>query len=156
MSTLVVYFSRSGHTRQVAQEVAKQCGADVEEIRAEMPNDGAWGYWRSGWQVLTHAEPPIWPLGKDPSAYNTVVIGTPIWIGQPAPAVRTFVKQQASRFNRVAFFCTEGGSGDLRAFDTLGRLCGKTPVATLTVTEKQLSAPMHASALNQFADQIAA
>ena len=156
MSTLVAYFSRSGHTRQVAQEVARQCMADLAEIREVSSHPGAWGYWRSGWQVLTHAEPPILPLEKDPSTYDTVIIGTPIWIGQPAPAVRSFVKQHASRFRRVAFFCTEGGSGDRKAFDTLSSLCRRTPVATLTVTEKQLPAPLHASALNQFAGQIAA
>ncbi len=156
MSTLVAYFSRSGHTRQVAQEVARQCTADLAEIREASSHPGAWGYWRSGWQVLTHAEPPILPLGKDPSAYDTVIIGTPIWIGQPAPAVRSFVKQQASRFKRVAFFCTEGGSGDRRAFETLSSLCRKTPVATLTVTEKQLPAPLHASELAQFTGHITA
>jgi hypothetical protein len=127
-----------------------------KSIREEQPNDGAWGCWRSGWQGVTHAEPPIGPLGKDPSAYDTVVIGTPIWIGQSAPAVRGFVKQQALRLHQVAFFSTEGGSGDIRAFDRLGQLCGKTPVATLTVTEKQLSAPLHASALNRFAGRVAA
>jgi flavodoxin len=55
MSTLVVYFSRSGHTQQMAREIAQKCGADLEEIRERGAREGAWGYWPSGWQVLTRA-----------------------------------------------------------------------------------------------------
>ena len=71
MNALVVYFSRSGHTRQVAKEIAQQCGADLEEIREPDAREGAWGYWRSGWQVLTRAEPPVLPMARDPAAYDT-------------------------------------------------------------------------------------
>jgi hypothetical protein len=49
MKTLVVYFSRSGHTRQVAREIASRCGADLEAIREERGRAGLLGYWRSGW-----------------------------------------------------------------------------------------------------------
>lgn len=156
MNALVVYFSRSGHTRQVAKEIAQQCGADLEEIREPDAREGAWGYWRSGWQVLTRAEPPVLPMVRDPAAYDTVVIGTPIWISHPAPPVRTWVKRNAPRFKQVAFFCTEGGSGDRNAFAELSELCGKKPVATLAVTEKQLPADQHTQGLNQFATELAA
>lgn len=156
MSALVVYFSRTGHTRQVAQEVAQLCHADLEEIRELTPRTGVWAYWRSGWQVLAHAEPPIRAPEKDPAGYDLVVIGTPIWIGQPAPPVRSYARLQASKFKRVAFFCTEGGSGERRAFDAMSRWCGKAPVATLAVLEKQLGLPLHVNALNHFTDEITA
>lgn len=156
MNTLVVYFSRSGHTQQMAREIAQKCGADLEEIREQDLRKGGWGYWRSGWQVLTRAEPPVLPMAKDPAAYDTVVIGTPIWISNPAPPVRTWVKRNASRLKKVAFFCTEGGSGDRKAFDELSQLCGKNPVATLTVTEKQLPTEKHTQRLDQFATELAA
>lgn len=156
MNTLVVYFSRSGHTQQMAREIAQRCGADLEEIREQDARAGVWGYWRSGWQVLTRAEPPVLPTNRDPAAYDTVVIGTPIWISHPAPPVRTWLKRNAPRIKNVAFFCTEGGSGDRNAFAELSQLCGKTPVATLTVTEKQLPIDKHAKRLNQFATELSA
>jgi flavodoxin len=156
VNTLVVYFSRSGHTQQMAREIAQKCGADLEEIREQDAREGVWGYMRSGWQVLSRAEPPVQPTAKDPAAYDTVVIGTPIWISHPAPPVRTWVRHNAPRFKNVAFFCTEGGSGDSNAFAELSELCGKAPVATLTVTEKQLPTDKHTSQLNQFATELAA
>jgi flavodoxin len=156
VSALVVYYSRSGHTRQLAKEVAKQLGADLEEIREQGSNNGFWSYWRSGWQVLTRAEPPIAPASNDPALYDRVVIGTPIWIQHPAPAVRTWVRHHAPSFKQVAFFCTEGGNGDRQAFGELSRLCGKLPIATLTVTEKQLPAELHADQLKHFRAQMSA
>jgi flavodoxin len=156
VSALVVYFSRSGHTQQLAKEIARQCGADLEEIRGMGSLKGFWGYWRSGWQVLTRAEPPIAPSSKDPALYDTVVIGTPIWIQHPAPAVRTWVRRHAAEFRQVAFFCTEGGNGDRQAFDELSRLCGRLPIATLTVTEKELPPELHADPLKHFTAKLTA
>lgn len=156
MGALVVYFSRSGHTRLVAHEVARQCGAELDEIREVSLHPGTWGHWRAAWHVLTQAEPPIQPCGKDPSRYDTVIIGTPIWIGQPAPAVRSYLRQHAHHLKRVAFFYTEGGSGERKAFGELARLCGKTPVATLAVTDKQLPAPLHWDAVYHFTAQMSA
>jgi flavodoxin len=155
MKTLVVYFSRTGHTRQVAAEVAKRCNADMDEIREERGREGLWGYWRSGWDALRHSAPGIQPAQKNPADYALVVIGTPIWNFSLAPPVRSYARQHASEFKALAFFCTEGGSGDQKAFDELARICGKRPLATLAVTEKHLSEPDHSGALQKFIAQIA-
>lgn len=155
MKTLVVYFSRSGHTGQVASEVAARCGAELEAIRESRSRDGPRGYWRSAWQALNHAAPPIAAALKDPAGYDLVIIGTPIWNFGLAPPVRSYVRQYAGCFKQVAFFCTEGGSGDRRAFDELARLCGKAPVATFAVTEKELPEPAHREPLRRFVARLA-
>ena len=155
MKALVVYFSRSGHTQQLAQEIASRCRADLEEIHELNGRRGGLGYWRAGWQVLTRAQPTIEPSLRDPAAYDVVIIGTPVWIGHAAPAVCSYVRRQAGKFKQVAFFCTEGGSGDTKAFEELGRLCGKVPMATLTVKEKQLPPQLHVHEVSRFATQLA-
>ncbi len=156
MKTLVVFFSLSGHTRQVANEVATRCNADVEVIQETMDRRGVWGYLRSGWQALMRAAPPIGPTVHDPTDYDLVVLGTPIWNYGLAPPVRSYAMQHARHFKRVAFFCTEGGSGDQRAFDELSRICGKKPVATFVVTERQLPEPAHREPLSSFVGQLVA
>ena len=150
MKTLVVYFSRSGHTRQVANEIATRCGADLEAIVEPPGRAGPMSYWRALWQAIMRAKPPIGPAAKDPAAYDLVIIGTPIWAFRLAPPVRSYASQYARQFKQVAFFCTEGGSGDQHAFDELSRVCGKTPVATFVVTEKQLIEPAHREPLGNF------
>lgn len=156
MKTLVVYFSLSGHTRQVASEIATRCGADLEAIREHQDRSGAWGYLRSAWQAMLRAAPPIKPAARDPAGYELVIIGTPIWSFHLAPPVRSYAQQYARHFKQVAFFCTEGGSGDQRAFDELSRICGKTPVATFVVTETQLPGPAHSEPLRHFVSRLAA
>lgn len=154
MRTLVVYFSRTRHTEQLAKEIAKRCGADLEAIREEQSREGFLGYWRSAWDVITHAQAPIRPPLKDPAEYDLVIIGTPVWVQQPAPAVRTYARQYARRFKQVAFFCTEGSTGEHAVFEELGRLCGKQPLATLVVTEKQMPIGLHTEQMQHFAAHI--
>jgi flavodoxin len=157
MKTLVVYFSRSGHTEQVAREIAKQCRADIDRIRdAAGDRGGCWGYLRSGWQSICGATPPIQRPGKNPADYELVVIGTPVWNWGLAAPVRSYASQHAEQFRQVAFFCTEGGSGELRAFDELQRICGKAPRATLAVKEPELDPPRHAQPLRRFVAQLCA
>jgi flavodoxin len=152
MKTLVLYYSHGGHTRQLAEEVAKRCGADLEEIRPEGPRS----MWRLAWQTLIRATPPVQSPTHDLGRYDLVVVGTPVWMARPPAPVRSFVQKQAARFRRVAFFCTEGGSGDKRAFAELAGLCGQSPMATLTVTEKQLPEAAHREQLTTFAASLAA
>jgi flavodoxin len=156
MKTLVVYYSRSGHTKQMAREIAHKCRADLEPIREERDRSGLWGYWVSAWQSLVHEAAPILPTQRDPSQYDLVVIGTPVWDWCLAPPVRSYALRHASRFKQVAFFCTEGGSGHERVFEELTRICGKTPVATVAVTERQLPEPEHSEPLRGFVARLAA
>jgi flavodoxin len=156
MKVLVVYFSRTGHTHQVAGEIAKICGADLEAIREPADRDGLWGYLRTTWQALWSEATPILPCNKDPSDYDLVIIGTPVWDFRLAPPVRSYARQHAGQFKQVAFFCTEGGSGDQRAFAELSRICGLTPVATIAVTERQMAEPAHREPLQGFVARLAA
>ena len=93
---------------------------------------------------------PIQPPQKDPAGYDTVIIGTPVWVQRPPPPVQAYLQQQAGAIRQVAIFCTLGGSGEQQAFAELSRLCGKSPAATIAVTEKNLAAPAHAAELAAF------
>ncbi|WP_372524859.1 flavodoxin family protein [Piscinibacter sp.] len=155
MKALVVYFSRSGHTRQLAKEIAARCGADLEAIREARSREGVWGYCRSLWDALKRGTPPINAAFHKPAGYELVIIGTPVWNFGLAPPVRSYAQQHAKQFKQVAFFCTEGGSGDQRAFDELSRICGKQPVATFALTEKQLPEPAHKEPLRRFVARVA-
>lgn len=157
MKTLVVYYSRTGHTEQVAREIASRCRADIEEIQdAGLDRSGVWGYLRSGWQALSGACPPIRKNACNPAAYDLVVIGTPVWNWSLAAPVRTYARRHAGHFRRVAFFCTEGGSGSARAFAELRRICRIPSVASITVKERELERPRHEQPMNRFLAQLTA
>lgn len=110
---LVVYFSLTGRTRMVAKAIAKEIGADLEEISPLQPYPlrGAFLYVHGGMQALFGRTPPIEPLIAKLAEYDMFVIGTPIWAGKISPPMRTFLNQNQFTGKRVAFFCTSGGGG---------------------------------------------
>ncbi len=70
--------------------------------------------------------------------------------------MRTYALRHAGKFKQVAFFCTEGGSGDRRVFDESQRICGRPPLATIAVTDRKLDPPKHARPLSSFLAHLAA
>jgi flavodoxin len=136
--TLVAYFSWTGHTRQIAEAIAGELGADIEAIGEARPRAGWFAYFRSAWEVLQNKVVPIKVLENDPSAYDLIVIGTPVWAGRMSTPVRSYVAQERHKFARIALFGTEGGANGERALAQIAQLCGKEPSARLLVTERDL------------------
>ena len=138
---LVVYFSRTGHTRAIAKQLAAKLGADVEEIFDPTRRTGFFGYQRSGFQAFFHRLPPIAPAVHNPHDYDLVVIGTPVWDMSVSAPVRAYLRRYRVELPRVAFFCTCGAMGGERAFGQMSKECDRHPVATMVLTERELAGP---------------
>ena len=136
---LIVYHSRSGHTRRVAQALAQRLDADLEEIRIVQPLDGWLGYAMCAIESLAELTPALRPMRKDPGAYYLVIIGTPVWFWNIASPVRSWLATHPLK-RRVAFFCTMGGSGFSRAFAAMSELAGREPAATLALIDHDVDA----------------
>ncbi len=136
MKILVVYYSRTNVTRKVAVNLTKELKADIEQIKDVKDRGGLMGYLRSGKEAMMKTPAEIKEIKKDPSNYDLVIIGTPIWGYTMASPIRTYLT--ANKFKQVAFFCTQGGSGAKRAFGHMAELIGKEPKATLTLLTKDV------------------
>lgn len=148
---LVVYFSRDGHTRLLAHEIAQACHADLEEIRAPGNRRGLLGYVRCALEALLGMEPALRRDRRRPERYGLVVIGTPIWFWNIASPVRAWVARHRADLPSVALFCTCGGSGAAKVFTDLGRLCGRQAVTTLALTQAQCADEHHLVQVRRFA-----
>jgi len=136
---LVVYYSRSGHTKLLAQEIADAVGADLEAIADRTDRSGPLGYVRSLYEALREREADITSPALDPAAYSLVIVGTPIWAASPSSPVRSYLQRYRDALRSVAFFCTCGGSGGERAFAQMSRACGLQPTTTLIVRASELA-----------------
>jgi len=138
MKTLVVYYSRTGHVRELAKKVAAALGADTDEIIDRDDRNRRGGYLRSVYQRIRGRSANIEPALKSPGGYDFVVVGTPVWVGSMSTPVRAYLEAHARELSKVAFFCTLGGSGAATTFRKMEKLSGKTPVATLAIVERKL------------------
>ena len=148
---LVVYYSRSGSTRTVAEALAGALGADLEPIQDEVDRRGVWGYLRSGTEASLGASTEIRRGSHDPSRYDLVVIGSPVWRLSVSTPVRTYLWLERPRLPRVAFFVTLGGMGSGRALRQMGEVAAKQPAATLALRERDLGGRAWRGQVERFA-----
>lgn len=121
---LVVYYSRTGNTRKVAEGIARAINADIEEIIDKKPRGGAGGYMKGGRDASKESLTEIAPLINDPSKYDLIIIGTPVWAWNMAPAVRTYITANKAAFKEVAFFTTSGGTKPAKIVQKMESLAG--------------------------------
>lgn len=136
---LVVFYSRTGMTRSVAEAIAHACGCDIEAIREPRSRAGAIGYLRSGYEAMNKSLPEIDPVAKNPADYELIILGTPVWGENISSPMRSYIMQNRNRFQRIAAFCTMADSGGDKVLDHIGILCDKPLAARLALTEKQIN-----------------
>jgi hypothetical protein len=139
MSTLVVFYSRTGTTRHVAETIAGGLGADIEEVREAAARGGVVGYVRSVFDAALSRWVQIEALGRDPSRYDLVVVGSPVWGASVSAPIRAFLANNARRLPNVAFFLTEGGGGDRRVFRQMAEVACAYPRATLALVQRDVA-----------------
>ncbi len=131
MNGLIIYFSRTGRTRKVAKAIQEATGFDLEEIKEKAGRVGALGWLRSGMGSARGMLPPFSPLTHDPSQYDIVIIGTPIWASNMSSPIRAFITENKNKINQIALFCTGDGVEPEKVFTPISELLGKEPKATL-------------------------
>ncbi len=152
--TLVVYYSRTGNTRAVAEKIAAKLSADIEEIIDLEDRSGIFGYIKGGYHAYKRRVTNINAPTKNPADYDMIVIGTPVWAGTMAPGVLTYLNKFSGKLPaQVAFFCTMGGNDAARTFPDMQNASHK-PVATMALSAKQLKTGYDAL-FNEFVNTIA-
>lgn len=137
MKILVIYYSRTGNTHKIAREISKSLNCDIEEIHDLKDRKGPIGWFIAGRDGMARNQTQIKKTVHDPSQYDLVIIGTPIWVNM-TPAIRTYLNQNADKFKKVAFFCTMGGSGSVKAFAEMGEILDKKPIAILEIRASEI------------------
>jgi len=111
--TLVIYYSRSGNTKQIADYISEKTGGDVERletVRTYPSNydemlDTAKEEQRNG------SRPELKNKNINIADYDTIFLGYPIWWGEIATPVYTFLDEYDLSGKKIAPFVTSGSSG---------------------------------------------
>jgi flavodoxin len=154
MQALVAYYSRTGHTKKVGEEIAKELQCDVEELADTVDRSGPSGFIISGREGMQKSLTKLKPLQKDPAKYDIVIIGTPVWSLNMSSPTRTYMAENKDRFRKVAFFCTEGTVGEETTFKDMAKVSGKKPEATLAIKARDISRGSYPDKVKKFAMEL--
>ena len=127
---LVAYFSRTGTTREIANQIHKIAGGDVFEIQVieTYPADYEEAKKRAMQEQESGYKPALKSRVENIRSYDVVFIGYPIWWGTiPAP-IRSFLSEYDLSGKSVVPFCTHGGSGLGRSVADISKLCPKSTI----------------------------
>ena len=126
MKTLIVYYSLEGNTDFAAKQIAEKLPADLLRLEPEKsyPDSGFRKFFWGGKSAVTAETPALQPYAFDPSVYDRIVFGFPVWAGNVTPPIRTFIKENDLTGKRFAAFACESGSGAEKAFAKLEAALG--------------------------------
>lgn len=114
---LVAYFSASGITAKVAENLADAIGADIFEIQPKVPYTKADLNWmdkkaRSTIEMSDPASRPAIAVKRDNMEdYDTIFVGFPIWWYVAPTIINTFLESYDLTGKTIIPFATSGGSG---------------------------------------------
>ena len=129
---LVVYYSASGNTARVADIVSDELGADTFELLPVEPYSEDDLNWMDGSSRVSgeHADQSLRDIALESTevpnwdAYETVLVGYPIWYGDAAWVLNTFVKGNDFSGKTVVPFCTSTNAGIGRSGANLASMAG--------------------------------
>ena len=108
MDTLVVYYSRSGSTKIVAAALAHGVGGTLREL---VDANARTNLFAAAMAALFRRPARLVNPDYNVAGYDTVVIMTPIWVGNPTPAANTFLRTVNLTGKKVLFVAL-GESGE--------------------------------------------
>lgn len=126
---LVAYFSASGVTARAAKEIAAATGGELFEIAPALPYSRAdldWTDKNSRSSVEMNDEgcrPAMKSAPPDPSGFDRIFIGFPIWWYVEPRIIDTFLESLELEGKEVVAFATSGGSGIAGAERRMKALC---------------------------------
>lgn len=150
MKTLIVYYTRTGTTKKFAESLAQELSADLEELKEDGNYAGAIGWLRAGKAGGSRKEVEIHETKYDPREYDLVVLGTPVWAGLCAPAIRAYIKKHKNDFTETAIFTTQGSDKRQRALDDMKEQLGVEPMSELHVSTKEVKQDQYIEKLRNF------
>ena len=121
---LIVYYSWSGNTKAMADEIKSIVGGDLFEIipANPYPDDYHLCLESAKNEINNNIRPKIIGEVKDFQKYDIIFVGTPNWYGTIAPPVVTFLTNYNFSNKTVVPFCTHGGGGRENVFTDMKKM----------------------------------
>lgn len=122
---LVIYYSHSGNTREIAHRIHQVVGGDIIEIQpvAPYPDDYNKVVKQAKVELNAGYKPPLKTKIENIGSYDFIFLGSPNWLNTIAPPVQSFLSQADLSGKIIVPFITHGGGGSGRSVADIAALC---------------------------------
>lgn len=135
MQTLVIYYSRTGNTRFVAEKIAEHLSADICEVIDKKNRKGRLAFVKGGYESLRKKLTKI-EVSRTIDNYDLIIIGSPVWADGITPAIRTFIKKNDFSNKQIACFMTLKGDNPKKALENMKEaILPQIPLSELGITD---------------------
>ena len=130
LKTLVVYYSYSGITRRLAEDIALLTDGELRELKAKKPY--SFSYHTAIKEVREEIEkgycPPLAQGAEPVEDAERIFIGSPNWLHTFAPPVLSFLRTVDLSGKTIIPFCTHGGGGFGDMLERYQKECGASVI----------------------------
>lgn len=129
-SILIAYFSHTGNTRKIANQIHARVGSDIFEIKTvtPYPDDFNACLEQAKRERISNYRPQLQNMVANMASYEVVFLGFPYWIGYMPMALYTFLENHDLAKKTVIPFCTYNQSGMGGIVDHIRKLCRRSTV----------------------------
>ncbi len=150
---LVVYYSRNGSTKEVAEKLAEYLECDTAEIISKKKYRGPFGFLAAGRSSMRGELVEIKEPELKPENYESVIICSPVWASRPSSPVRTYLNSNKGKFKQLSYVLTMGGTGFEQAYETLSGIAGE-PVKKVHFSKFERKTDVWVEKLKAFANEL--
>ncbi|MCE5343054.1 MAG: hypothetical protein LLF96_05610 [Eubacteriales bacterium] len=111
MKSIVLYYSYQGHTRKVAEKLARTQGAEIVEVHTKRHISKLAAYLVDCPRARMRRCAAIQPVTQNMKGYDLITLLAPVWAGFPAPAFNAMVKLLPEHANVQVILVSGGGTG---------------------------------------------
>ena len=135
---LIVYYTRTGYTEKIVNQLTQKIEADIEIIDDNKDRSGIIGYIKSAYDNIKKDRPKIKELKYKPADYEFIVIATPVWVSKMAAPIRSFVYKYKNDINKAVFITSQKGPVMQKVFDDMRKVLTKKEEFSIGFREKEL------------------
>jgi flavodoxin len=127
---LIVYYTRTGNTKQMADTIQRLTGGDCIELKTVDPYPASYDaiLEQARREINSGYKPPLAAITEDINSCDVVFAGYPIWHGTTPPPIVTFLSEYDFSGKTIVPFCTSGSSSGDTSFRNVERLCPQATV----------------------------
>lgn len=129
--SLILYYSQTGATEKLANELQALTGADIERLDVSEIYDG--DFMATIERVKGEREngilPTLLPLKSDIAKYDVIFLAYPIWFGTYAPPVKALLQEGNFKGKKIVPLCTFGSGGLESSMEDLAKALPSSDIA---------------------------